>query len=51
LLPLTNALDIRVPRANPDVCAGASVGPEGCCRRCYGHKALTVRIKIIFLLA
>jgi hypothetical protein len=42
LFPLTNALDIRFPRANPDVCAGASVGPEGCCGRCYGKKSINI---------
>jgi hypothetical protein len=46
LLSLTNALDMRLPRANPDVCAGASVGAGGCC----GDKELKVGIKIIYLL-
>lgn len=46
LLSLTNALDMRLPRANPDVCAGASVGAGGS----YGDKALKVGIKMIYLL-
>jgi hypothetical protein len=41
LLSLTNALDMRLPRANPDVCAGASVGAGGC----YGDKELKVGSK------
>lgn len=46
MLSLTSALDMRLPRANPDVCAGASVGAGGC----YGEKPLKVGIKIIYLL-
>lgn len=37
LLSLTSALDMSLPRANPDVCDGASVGAGGS----YGDKALT----------
>jgi hypothetical protein len=35
-LSLTSALDMRLPRANPDVCAGASVGAGGC----YGEQSI-----------
>lgn len=37
LLSLTSALDMSLPRVNPDVCGGASVGAGGS----YGDKALT----------
>jgi hypothetical protein len=35
-LSLTNALDMRLPSANPDVFVGASVGAGGC----YGDKII-----------
>jgi len=49
LLSLTNALDISLPRANPDVCAGASVGAGRCSAGSYEDKILIMGSKLCLL--